>query len=220
MGCIIRMNSEKFISKFLKEFNPNEFQFVLISENITTAKRYKNVMPIQTLIPPPNVVTTFINEGMTKSYEKKYIEYLERPEINSLVTIIVKAALSGFNMILLCSKSEDDFKYLKMLCDFIEKHYKIKTYTMKKFIEDPNKAVKIKNKEEVTNIVMKAMEKLHEVDGEKIQPEFNKKKFFKKLEKLDKKELKQYCKLKGIKVDNDLGKNKLITKIMKKTFKD
>jgi hypothetical protein len=214
------MNSEKFISKFLKEFNPNEFQFVLISENITTAKRYKNVMPIQTLIPPPNVVTTFINEGMTKSYEKKYIEYLERPEINSLVTIIVKAALSGFNMILLCSKSEDDFKYLKMLCDFIEKHYKIKTYTMKKFIEDPNKAVKIKNKEEVTNIVMKAMEKLHEVDGEKIQPEFNKKKFFKKLEKLDKKELKQYCKLKGIKVDNDLGKNKLITKIMKKTFKD
>lgn len=116
MGCVIRLNSEKFVMNFLKEFDQQDFQFILISENITTDRRYKNVMPIQALIPPPNIIATFINDGYGKDYKQKYFNYLKKDEINSLVSIIIKAVMGGMKIVLLCSKSEDEYKYLKLLC--------------------------------------------------------------------------------------------------------
>lgn len=215
----MRMNSEKFIMNFMKDYDPSEFQFILVSENISTEKRYKNVMSVPALIPPPNIIATHINEGYGKEYKKKYLDFLKKGEINSLVSIIVKAALGGMNIVLLCSKSEDEYKYLKLLCEFIEDEYKLKTYTLKSFKEDPKKASKIKNKEEVVRVLAKAMEKLHDV-GNKLSPEIDEDKFIKRLKKLDKNELRVYCKNKGIKIDNDMDKKDIIKKIRKKVFKD
>jgi hypothetical protein len=184
MGCVIRIDSEQFISKFLKHFSPNEFQFLLISENITTNKKYKNVMSVRSLIPPPNIISGYIDDGFTKSYQNKYFDFLKKDENNSLVSIIVKAALSNMNIVLLCSKSEDEFKYLKMICEFIEKKYRLKTYNLKKFLKNPSKACKIENKDEIIGILMKSMDKIREKDIE-INHQIDKDKYIKRLKKLD-----------------------------------
>lgn len=218
MGCIIRMDSEKFVMKFLKEYDANDFQFILVSDNITTTKKYKNIMAIPALIPPPNVISEYINEGFSKDYKKKYLDYLKKDDVNALVSILVKAAMGDMRLVLLCSKSEDEYKYLKMLCEFIENYYKLKSYKLKDFKKDPEKACKIKNKDEVVKILSKTMEKLKDV-GENLSPEIDKDKFIKKLKKLEKKELYTFCKNKGIKVDKDMGKDDLIKKIKKKLFK-
>lgn len=218
MGVILRMDSEKFISEFLKEFDPNKFNFILVSENITSEQRYKNVMVMRKLMPPPDIAAMYINDGFGKSYQKKYLEYLKKDDVNGLVAIIVKAALNGLNIVLLCSKSENEFKYLKMLCEFIEEEYKLKTYSYKKFKKDPQKALKIKNRDEVVEVLMKKLEKLHD-SGVDLNPDVNKDKFLKKLGKLEKKELIKFCKVKGIKIDEDMGRKEIIKKIKKKLFK-
>lgn len=218
MGVILRMDSEKFISEFLKEFDPNKFNFILVSENITSEQRYKNVMVMRKLMPPPDIAAMYINDGFGKSYQKKYLEYLKKDDVNGLVAIIIKAALNGLNIVLLCSKSENEFKYLKMLCEFIEEEYKLKTYSYKKFKKDPQKALKIKNRDEVVEVLMKKLEKLHD-SGVDLNPDVNKDKFLKKLGKLEKKELIKFCKVKGIKIDEDMGRKEIIKKIKKKLFK-
>lgn len=221
MGCIIRIDSEKFITKFLNEFNCKDFQFIPISENITSNRTHKNIMPIPALMPPPNIISTFINEGYGKEYKSKYYNYLSKDEVNILVLTMVKAAaLSDMQIVLICSKSEDDYKYLKLICEFIENEYKLKTYTLKDYNDNPSKANKVKNKDEIIKIVTKVMSKLQDSDIKTVSATIDKDKFIKKLKKLDKKELKVYCKSKGIKIDDDFDKDEIIKKIKKKVFKD
>lgn len=218
MGAIIRLNSKKFIHDFLKEFDPNKFQFLLISENITTKGEYSNVYSLPALIPPPYITSVFINEGFSKAYKKGYLEYLQKPEVKSLITIMIQTVvIHDMNLVLLCSMSEDEFQYLDMICEFIEAEYKLNTYTYKKYQKDPEKASKIKNKDEVTQILMKAIDKLHD-SGVDLNPKINKNKLEKKLGKMDKGDLKKYCKQRGIKFDDDTSKKKLIKKIIKKVM--
>jgi len=212
----MKMNSKTFMKKFLREYNPDDFQFLLISEDITTSGEHKNVMSIKALIPPINIASIYVNEGMTKEYKKKYLEFLKKDNIKALVTIIVNAAvIHNNNIVLLCSKSEDEFGYLDMLCEFIEAEYKMKTYTFKKFHKDPERALQIDNKEKVSNIVFKQMEKLKE-SGINLDSKVDPEKVKKKLKKLDKDELIKYCKHKGIKVDPEMPRKKIIKKIMKR----
>lgn len=218
MGCIIKMDSEKFIMKFLKQYDAADFQFILVSNNITTTKKYKNIMAVPALIPPPNIIAEYINDGFSKDYKKKYLDYLKRDEINALVSIIVKAAMGDMKLVLLCSKSEDEYKYLKMICEFIENYYKLKSFSLKDFKKDPEKACKIKNKDEIAKILAKTMEKLKDV-GERMSPEIDKDKFIKKLKKMKTKQIYAFCKDKGLKVDKDMDKDELIKKLKKKMFK-
>lgn len=216
MGLIMKMDSKKFINKFLKEFNPEEFQFLLISENITTNNEHKNVMALPALIPPVNISSIYVNEGFSKEYKKKYLEYLKKENIKALVTIIVNAAvIQNLNVVLLCSKSESEFKYLDMICEFIEAEYKMKTYSYKKFSKDPKKSMQIDNKEKVSNILFKNIEKLKE-SGANFDSKINESKLEKKLNKLDKKELVKYCKYKNIKVNKGASKKDIIKKIVKR----
>lgn len=216
MGLIMKMNSKTFINKFLKEYDPQDFQFLLVSENITSNGEHKNVMGLKALIPPVNIASIFVNEGTSKDYKKKYLDYIKKDNIRSLITIIVNAAvIQNLNVVLICSKSEDEFGYLDMICEFIEAEYKLKTYSFKKFHKDPEKAMQIDNREKVSNILFKQMEKLKE-SGISLDSKVDPEKLQKKLQKLDKDELLKYCKYKNIKVDKDDGKKKIIKKIIKR----
>lgn len=219
MGCIIRVDSEKFITKFLKDFNCKDFQFIPISENITSNRTHKNIMPIPALMPPPNVTATFINEGYCKEYKNKYNNYLSKDEVNILLVTMIKAVLNDMQIVLICSKSEDEFKYLKLICDFIENEYRLKTFTLKEYSDNPSKANKVKNKDEIIKIVTKTISKLQDSDIKTVSAVIDKDKFVKKLKKLDKKELKALCKSKGIKI-SDEDKDEIIKKIKKKVFKN
>jgi hypothetical protein len=210
------MNSEKLL-EFLKVYRDEDFQFILISQDITTVGRYKNVMSIKALLPPPNVIASWINDGEKSKYKEKYFNYLRNPEVESLVTIMIKAVIDGMNIVIICSKSEDDMKYLKMLAEFIEEEYKLKVLTFKEFDKNPALTVEIKNKEEVEAILIDKLEYIREeIGGSSITPNINQDKIEKKLKELDKYELIKYCHHHGIKADEDTSKKKIIKKILNK----
>lgn len=215
MGVIIRMDSKKFIKDFLKKQDPMQFQFILISENITTKEKFKNVKAIPRLIPPPKVVSEFINEDF-KSYKKSYLSYLKQPQIEAFLSIIVKAAVvNDLNIVLLCSKSENEFKYLKLICEYIEENFKMKTYSYKRFKKDPEKAMKIKNKDEIMKILGKKFERMEKEEVD-LETKYDKKKLVKELKKLGRKELIRLAKSKNIKLDEDMSKEEMAKKIAKK----
>lgn len=214
MGVIIRMDSKKFIKDFLKEQDPMKFQFILISENITTKEKFKNVKAIPRLIPPLNVMSEYINEDF-KSYKKSYLSYLKQPQIEAFLSIIVKAAVvNDLNIVLLCSKSENEFKYLKLICNYIEEIFKMKTYSYKQFKKD-QKAMKIKNKDEIMKILGKKFERMEKEEVD-LETKYDKKKLVKELKKLGRKELIRLAKSKNIKLDEDMDKEEMAKKIAKK----
>ena len=88
MACIIRMKSDEFLDKFIKEHDYRRFNFLLISENVQTEKKYKNVYPIPTLIPPPNIISEFVANGHTPKYVKKYLDYIQTPRVEAMITIM------------------------------------------------------------------------------------------------------------------------------------
>ena len=90
MAAIIRMSSDDFLDNFIKKYNYKKFNFLLISEGVKTKKKYRNVYALKSLIPPANVVSEFINSGYSGKYVKKYTNYLSNPEVEALITVIVK----------------------------------------------------------------------------------------------------------------------------------
>lgn len=214
MGCIIHMNSETFINDLLKEYDHRTFQYVLISQDITTEKRYNNAISLTGLLPSPDVITEYINEGFTEGYKKECLNFYKKPEKNSLIAILVNMALKGFNIVLLCSAKEEEFKYLKLLCDFIEEQYKLLTYTYKKYNKNPEKAMKIENVEEVGRILTKKMESFQS-QGINIQENIDPEKYLKKLKKLSSEELRAYAGRLGVKVNSEISDKKILKKLKK-----
>src|SRR5690606_27951950 len=140
---------KKFINGLIPEYKHDEFQFILISEFIKTTGEFANVKSIPRLIPPGQIVGLHI-DGDKKAYKKHYFEYLKDRNIEAFIAIFVQAAvINDIKIVLLCSKSEEEYKYLKYICEYIEAVFKVKTYSWKEYEADPDKANKVSNKDEV-----------------------------------------------------------------------
>ena len=169
-GVIMRMTSGEFLDKFIKKHDYRKFNFLLISEDIKTSNQYKNVYSIPSLIPPPNVVSTFVSEGYTGKYVKKYLDYIQTPRVEAMITIAVKLAIiDNSNVILICSKAEDEFKYIDIICQYIENVYGVKTCTYKKYKKNPAKYedVSDKIKKKVGKILEKKIGEIQDIESMK-----------------------------------------------------
>ncbi len=217
MGAIIRMDSEKFFEKFLpKVEDTTQYQFVLISADIKIKNRdkYKNIMSFPRLIPVPAVVSLYVN-GDEQNYKEAYLNQLQIPQNEAFINVLVKAAaVNDLKVILICSKSESDKKYIEMLCEYIEATYKLNTFTWKKFFEKPEKNVVIKNHDEVVGIIGKKFERM-EKDGVTLEPKMNKEDLKAKLEDFKRPEILKMARAKGMDLDEDISKKKLIKKFIK-----
>lgn len=215
MGVIIKMDSKKFIKKFLEEQNPNEFQFILISENITTRDEFKNVKSLPRLLPPPPVAAELVNKDM-KTFKKLYLDYIKIPEIEALISIMVQAAVvNDLKLVLLCSQSESEYEYIDAICDYIEAVYGLETYSYKEYKSDPEKAGKVKNKEELVTLLNKKFKKM-EQNKTRIDEKPNAKALKKELKEFGRKDLLKLAKSKKVKVKKDADKKDIIKKIVKK----
>lgn len=209
------MDSKKFFKELIPEVKHDEFQFILISDFIKTNNTFKNVKSIPRLMPPNRVMQDFVNDNM-KEYKKGYLKYLQNPNIEAFISIIVKAAVvNDMKIVLLCSHSENEFKYLKMLTEYIEAVYKMQTYSFKDYMKDPEKVSKLKNKEEITKILGKKFEKM-ERSGVDLNTTIDKEDYVKQLIKLGKKGMQKLAKSRNIKIDKDLGKKEMAKKLAKK----
>lgn len=218
MACIIRMSSDEFLDKFIKKHDYRKFNFLLISEDIKTVNKYKNVYSIPTLIPPYNVVSEFVANGYSAEYMKKYLDYISTPRVEAMITIMVKlCVIDNSNVIMLCSKAEDEFKYLDIICQYIEYTYGIKTYTYKKYKKDPEKCEKIddKVKKKVSKILDKKIGEINDIDS----PTVNKKQIASRIEDMSRKDMIRFLKAHGYKVDKDFTKKQLRKLIIKKISK-
>lgn len=168
MACIIRMSSDEFLNKFIKKFDYKKFNFLLISEDIKTNNQHKNVYAIPSLIPTPNIISTFIEEGYSGKYVKKYLDYIQTPRVEAYITIAVKLALiDNSNVVLICSKAEDEFKYIDIICQYMESLYDIKTYSYKQYKKDPEKCEEVsdKTKKKVSKILEKKIGDIKDIEA-------------------------------------------------------
>lgn len=216
MGVIIRMNSKTFHEKFLKNEDVEDFQFVVISQDIKTEGKVSNVKAIPRLVPPAPLAQILINEG-EEEFGARYLKYLSAFQIEQFLTIIAAAAVDpeGLKIVLLCSEQEEEFLYIRLICEYLEEVYKIPTFSYKKYAKDPKKALDESNLKEAREIVERKRKELAE-DQPDFDTNVDKKKLKEELSELDKKALRKLAKKKDIKIDDDMGKKDIIKKIIKK----
>lgn len=217
--AIIRLDSEQFFKDFLPNEDTSKFSFIPISEMITTEGKRTNIMAIQKLIPPPNVTCEFINNGFSDKYKESYISYLLEPEQQGLIASIVRGGLE-LNLVLICSKQENEYKYLKLLCGLIENEFKMKTYSYKKYLKNRDKANKVKNKEDIERVIYNRLSTLS-----KSNCTFNQNmsisEMVEYLDQMSKKDLITYCKNKGVKgIDKDMKRKEIKMLLIDKLSKD
>jgi len=218
MACIIKMSSDEFLDKFIKDFDYKKFNFLLISENVKTEKKYRNVYAIPSLIPPANVISEFIANGYTNDYVKKYLDYLSTPRVEAMITIMVKLAIvDNSNVIMLCSKAEDEFKYLDIICQYIEYAYGVNTYTFKKYKKNPDKCEDVdeKVKKKVVKILEKKLGEIKEIETAPNMTKAEKKQVEAAFKKMNKKEICKILKRCGIKHNPKDSKKDLRKTIIK-----
>lgn len=138
MGNIIRMNTDEFIKGgFVNSVDINDYQIVLISDAIKHNKKRKNICAIRSLVPRPELISYF-EDDKKKKYKNGYLEFLNEKEIDSsfVMPIIVGYKRDNMNIVLLCSKDEDRYKYLKLLCKHIEQKHGVKTKSYKDLVQE------------------------------------------------------------------------------------
>jgi hypothetical protein len=215
IGVLIRMTGRQLLDDFLKKYDINDFIFMLVSDDIFTVNEYKNVIGAKNLMPVKTIMKEFVQDGKSSDmYIAKYTKFLKednnRRIINSIVTDV---AINDKNIVLLCSDDEKDYEYLKILCYFIEEYYKLPAYTYKQFKKMSSKqdADPDYDKEKVKERLKK-----YEINGSSTVTEIRKRnddlrdKILDKLKKLEKKELIDFCKARGFKLDKTMKRKQIL----------
>lgn len=221
-GVIIRMNSKKFLKKFVedKDVILQDFNYVLASDEINSDNSHQNVVRARALIPKTVDIGLKINGEYQKYYEN-YMEYLASPEpLHLLVTMVAGVINSDLNVVLLCSKSEDDHAYLDMIDEFLQKNFGICAYTYDQYNENKDKCKEIKDLVKTKKAMVSAINYLKKAQAEnqKLQDKKDKVRVKAELKEMKKKELKEICKEYNIKFNKDDEKKDIIKKILKVMF--
>lgn len=218
---ILYLDTKK-LCKFLSDKNPDEYYYVLISDNVLSDGKFDNVSSMPLLTPPPKVIRHFYNNGLTDEYQASYLAYLgSNIEASMNIATIVKAALvDDYKLILVNSPSEKTSCYMRLLADYIETSFMIKVYSYKDYKKNRVEAERPYTKEE-KEVSMKRLLSLckHiEDEGQNAEIIMHPELYVKNLKKLKKKELRKYCNLKNIALYGDEPKDKdaMISKIMKR----
>lgn len=218
---ILYLDSKK-LCKFLTDKNPDEYYYVLISDNVVSDGKYDNVSVMPLLTPPPKVIREFYNNGLTDNYQSLYLSYLgSNVEASMNIATIIKAAIiDGYKIVLINSPAEKTSCYMRLLADYIESCFLIKVYSYKEYKKNQVKAESPYTNEELLKATQRLLSlcKHIEDEGQNAEIILHPEKFVKNLNKLKKKELRKYCNMKNIALYGDEGKDKeaMISKIMKR----
>lgn len=221
-GVIIRMNSKKFLKKFVEDKNVilQDFNYVLVSEEINSNNTHQNVVRARALIPRPVDVGLKLNGEIQKYYDN-YMTYLASAEpLHLLVTMVAGVIKSDLNVVLLCSKSEDDNSYLDMIDEFLEKNFGLRAYTYEEYKEGNDKCKEIPDIVRTKKALQSAIEFLKRAkeENQKLQDKKDREKIKAELKEMKRKELKEICKEYNIKIKKDDEKKDMIKKILKEMF--
>ena len=101
---LLYMNTKQ-LAKFLIDGkrNPDDYSFIVISDNIINEGKFKNVNMAQNLMPTPFVSSVFINDGFTEEYQREYFMWINRPENLTTIALIAKAVIKDKRDVILIS---------------------------------------------------------------------------------------------------------------------
>ena len=144
---IIRIERKKDLEESLDlpVIKPNNTIYVNVSDIIDSdiiPKKY-HLFKYQILIPTPNLFNIHIANGFSDRYLDLYLKYLRTPEVDFFINeMILTMLLYQKNLILFCSSDEKEFKYLKILGEYIKSTYFISMISYKKFIRGERSKIK------------------------------------------------------------------------------
>ena len=154
MASLIILSSDDFLKSFVKKFDYKKYTFILISDNIDTKNKYKNVFRAKQLLPPSKALVCMTNGDDYDEYYKKYVKYLARPSTEIFLTTIARlVAIEDTNVGLLCSKAEAEMKYLNIIKEYFEEIYRLKVFSYKKYKKDPDKCDSVTKRKKVVKII-------------------------------------------------------------------
>lgn len=213
MASIITMRSDEFLDSFIKKFDVTNYNFIAISDDIKAKNDEPNVFALKALLPPSKALTYMINGNDKKEYYKKYIKYLMKPEIDIFVTTIVKlAVVEDSNVVLICSKAEDEMKYLNVLRKYIEDVYGTKVFKYEKYKKKPNKCESIIDKKKTVKIITT---KIETAQKNHLKINIDKNELSARLKHMSDKAIKDFAKSNGIKIKKSMSRKEIIKKVQK-----
>lgn len=213
MASLIILESDDFLKSFVKKFDYEKYNFVLVSSDIDTKNKYKNVFRAKQLLPPSKAVVCMTNGNDYEEYYKKYAKYLSRPDVEIFLTTIAKlVAVEGTNVVLLCSKAEAEMKYLNIIKEYFEEIYQLKVFSYKKYKKDPDKCDSVTKKKKVIKIIDK---KTNEASSKAINVQLDPEDVKARLKHQSEETLRAMAKRIGVKVKKTDDKKTIIKKIKK-----
>jgi hypothetical protein len=207
------MNSKELFNSFSKKYNFKEFNFVVVSADIKSTHKHRNVYVVKKLLPPTKCLSYIMNGmngGDFNKYREKYFKYLSEPDAEIYITTLVKLCVAeDTNVVLLCSEDELELYYMKLLTEYIENVYRVKIYPYKKF-KKSKKCNSAKNKKKTMMIIQNKMDLIRMSDGV-LEPdsEF----MASKLNAMKKKELRQLMKNMGIPTKKSESRKKMLKEL-------
>lgn len=223
-GCIIELTGREFLEVFALNEDYRDFQFLVISTDISSAEEFKNVTVMKNLIPTSWIIQEHLSDNK-KNYKRLYEEFLDRPENRFMITTMIKTIFEhNFKLILLYSDEESEYYYIKLIRKYIEKYYGVPTYNYKEFLDArKNDQWKVcKDPKSTLEQVNKEIEYVMALERNKSKDNLSKMdKAVKTLQDMKFKQLKEFCKEKGYKKYKKYEtKDELIEYIIKKLEKE
>lgn len=213
MASLIILESDDFLKSFVKKFDHKKYNFVLVSSDIDTKNKYKNVFRAKQLLPPSKAAVCMTNGNDYEEYYKKYVKYLSRPDVEIFLTTIAKlVAVEGTNVVLLCSKAEAELKYLNIIKEYFEEIYQLKVFSYKKYKKDPDNCDSVTKKKKVIKIIDK---KTNEASTKSINVQLDPEDVKARLKHQSEETLRAMAKRIGVKVKKTDDKKTIIKKIKK-----
>lgn len=138
MGSIL-IATDKDLEKLKGKFNPDAFQFGLISTDISikevTKKKDTNIFDLSPLIPPGEFMSNIVNNDISRFMEN-YLGFVTELRADVLAVLVVAAIEKDKDIVLVCSKMEyEDFLYLEALADIITSSFGIPVKSFKKSVK-------------------------------------------------------------------------------------
>jgi hypothetical protein len=215
MPCIILMHNKQFF-KFVEKFDPLNYMFIVISEDIPVDNTFDSLIRLSKLKPPYSY-TTLVKEDFGEISQEAadiYIRYISKNENLTLICTAIQYILeSNISLVFLCSETE--YNYLGnifVLADYIENVFKVPNYTYKEYVKNPDKAERSTDMKQLDICYRTIREELGTFDSVERNKQLKK-----DLKKFNRKELLLFAKENQIFIsDTNMDKSDIIKAIMKK----
>lgn len=146
MATIFTMNQEELKKDFIKKFNYKKYTFCVISADIVSNGKHDNVWVMKRLLPPTKALVDMVSGNNKKSYKEKYLKYINLPEsLVYIMMILQRLAIDDSNVVLICSKEEDELKYMNIIRKFFDETFDITVYKFKDYMKNPKKCDSVKD---------------------------------------------------------------------------